>query len=98
MKLNEHDLVKVTWDDSVVFGNEGWTFSAELGHTAMRCETLGWLVDDKGDAITVLSTIADAPEDSLVRYTDCLSGVVIPKGAVRKIEYLSVANAVTGWE
>ena len=75
------DIVYVEWIDSSRTG--GWTSGREavIPYEKLACESIGFLVNDSEDSITITSSLA-MPERG------CLNALTIPKCAIRKMHYV----------
>ena len=78
-------LVKVRWLDSSGIGG-GWHDFGDLTHESLDCETVGWLIHECPDCITVVPTIAVNEMDH------GLQGVRIPSAVVKSIVNLVAAE------
>jgi hypothetical protein len=78
----KYPMVRVEWEDSSRVN--GWMNLKELlGRRYMRCVTVGFLVrDDEGEVIVVANFDGDE------EWPEVSGGMVIPRSAVRKVEYL----------
>ena len=88
MKIENVPMVRVTWMDAMD-GETGWQ---EL-ETIMRgdlatCVDVGWMVKNTSQTVVVMGSWCVDPDDKNGgRY------ITIPKGWVKKIEYLKVDYA-----
>ena len=83
VNLNQYPLVEVTWLDAEEFGEVGWnSIKTQLNYAKKPCpemHTVGYLVYEGKDHISVLSTIGDK---------ECSTLEKIPKSFVKQIKEL----------
>lgn len=78
----KHPMVRVEWDDSMRVS--GWTTEEVMrGLKVLPCVSVGWLIEDSAEAVKVAcSWDGDGEVPSVT------GGMVIPRSAVRKVDYL----------
>lgn len=70
-------LVRVTWVDS--HGPHGWTYLKDaVAPHDLTCESVGWLIDDGEDRITIASSVSAPAADNPA----CDGILTIPKCAI----------------
>jgi hypothetical protein len=81
-------LVRVTWLDSS--GPSGWNrLKSVIGPFDLTCESVGWLMEDTPDRVTLCAHVAISDPDNPI-----VDGVMtIPKCAIKRRKVLVKANA-----
>lgn len=72
--------VEVTWIDSTFVNHGSWTNKSEVDVPIMECKTIGYLVVNNKERITICSSFNDNEYGGIL---------IIPKVAVTKINYLT---------
>ena len=83
VKSKEYDIVEVCWIDAEEFGEVGWNdIRCQLAHAKKPCPTMrtvGYLVHDGKEHLSLLSTIGNKESSTLEK---------IPKGFIKSITEL----------
>lgn len=88
MNIEKVPMVRITWMDAMD-GETGWQeFDTIMKGDLATCVDVGWLVKDNDHVVVVMGSWCVDPDDKNGgRY------ITIPKGWVKKIEYLKVDYA-----
>jgi hypothetical protein len=91
MKRNLPEVWEVEWDDTC--GSHNWHRSGDAEDTLPdRVTTVGFVVNDRPDALLVTSSTVQLKEEEFSRHSrfDCV--LAIPKSAIRKTKRLRKAR------
>lgn len=80
-KTTKWKLKRVRWVDSAT--SAGWQVSKREIYAPVECETVGFVIADDKESISISATIADVAHDTV-------DVITIPKCAIRKIEKLDL--------
>lgn len=72
-------LIEIEWVDSSHGG--GWQFMADLDAEPQHCYTVGYLVRETDDAVTVATSVGVGNDGLVSQVCDCMT---IPKSVIEK--------------
>jgi hypothetical protein len=76
--MRERKLVLIDWVDSCSSVGGGWVFLDELEAGAKKCRSIGWIIAEDEESITVSGHLGNDPDQ-------CLGDMTIPRCAIAKI-------------
>jgi hypothetical protein len=71
-----YKMALVEWVDSK--RGDGWVRLGDLDHAISECESLGWVISESKDSITISAHVAGNPDQ-------CCGEITIPRKAISKI-------------
>ena len=83
-------LVKITWMDAMD-GDTGWVALSKMRDAKLAtCVDIGWMIRNDDERVTIMGSWCLDPEE--IKDDDKEGGryITIPKGWVKKIEYLMI--------
>tara|TARA_Y100001970_G_scaffold289421_1_gene419759 strand:+ start:22504 stop:22782 length:279 start_codon:yes stop_codon:yes gene_type:complete len=88
MDINSVPMVRITWEDARDT-ETGWIDIKEIIAAPLAtCQEVGWMVVNNGDKVVIMRSWCLDREDNHGG-----GAIAIPKGWVKKIEYLQVGHA-----
>lgn len=85
MAVLSFDLVLVEWMDSR--RGEGWVRLDELAGTVMKCQSVGWVISQDKESLTLAGHLGKDPDQ-------CCGDLTIPQRAINSIRKLKVDKLV----
>ena len=88
--MDTFDLVYIEWVDSCT-PQPGWKRFEEWSFDVVYCQSVGWIVEQGDDYITLSGTIGrDKGFDSAIEQGECI--ITIPKSAIKRMLPLVVVD------
>ncbi len=88
--INKIPIVRVTWEDARDM-ETGWLETKDILNAPLAiCQEVGWMVTNNEKKVVIMRSYSkDKDEDSGG------GAIAIPKGWIKKIDYLKVSYSVT---
>ena len=84
---NGKRIVEVEWEDSNAV--HGWHKSEDNDYTTSPCVSVGYVVDDRDEAISLAESLDQSPDKPNVKIHNHGCVTTIPRSAIRKVTELS---------